>query len=110
MAGVETVCALLIAEISLSDHVQTVTTIAAFVLAMLYNPHVMHHAQEQIDAVVGPDRLPTFADCDALPYVQAIVRETLRWRPPAPLCKFLNNAKLCRLSLFVSTRKTVHAR
>ncbi|EGS17163.1 uncharacterized protein CTHT_0064770 [Thermochaetoides thermophila DSM 1495] len=42
-------------------------------------------AQEELDLVVGPDRLPTFDDLRNLPYIRAIVAETLRWRPVAVL-------------------------
>lgn len=41
-------------------------------------------AQRQLDAVVGRDRLPGFADRRRLPLVDAIVEEVLRWRPIAP--------------------------
>ncbi|KAF7372764.1 Steroid 17-alpha-hydroxylase/17,20 lyase [Mycena sanguinolenta] len=37
----------------------------------------------EIDAIVGEDRLPSFKDRPHLPFVEAIVRETLRWRPAA---------------------------
>ena len=56
-----------------------------FVLAMLNYPDVMHKAQAELDSVVGRERLPTFDDLGKLPYIHAIVRETLRWRPTAPL-------------------------
>ncbi|KAF8877442.1 cytochrome P450, partial [Infundibulicybe gibba] len=36
-------------------------------------------AQAELDATVGHDRLPAFADRDHLPYINAIVSETLRW-------------------------------
>ncbi len=56
-----------------------------FVLAMLNNPDVMRKAQAELDAVMGRDRVPTFEDADSLPYIRAVVRETLRWRPPSTL-------------------------
>ncbi|KAF7372780.1 Steroid 17-alpha-hydroxylase/17,20 lyase [Mycena sanguinolenta] len=37
----------------------------------------------EIDTIIGEDRLPSFKDRPRLPYVEAIVRETLRWRPAA---------------------------
>ncbi|KAJ6594884.1 cytochrome P450 [Mycena capillaripes] len=49
---------------------------------MLY-PQWIPRAQREIDAIVGEDRLPPFKDRLRLPYVEAIVRETLRWRPAA---------------------------
>jgi cytochrome P450 len=51
---------------------------------MIAFPEVQRRAQAEIDAVVGRDRLPAFADALHLPYVRAIIREILRWRPLAP--------------------------
>ncbi|PPQ98484.1 hypothetical protein CVT26_013885 [Gymnopilus dilepis] len=56
-----------------------------FVQAMLLYPDVMHKAQSQLDEVVGRDRLPSFDDQENLPYITAIVKELLRWRPIGPL-------------------------
>ena len=52
---------------------------------MLHNPHVLKAAQAELDGAVGPDRLPEYADAPQLPYVRALVCETLRWRPIAVL-------------------------
>lgn len=56
-----------------------------FALAMVKNPHVWKRAQVEIDAMIGTGRLPEFDDRQNLPYIDAIVRETLRWRPVVPL-------------------------
>jgi cytochrome P450 len=58
---------------------------ACFFLAMIVFPDVQRKAQEEIDRVVGPDRLPSFDDRDNLPYINAIVKEILRWHPVAPM-------------------------
>lgn len=63
----------------------TVSSITSFYLAMALNPLVQKKAQEEIDRVIGTERLPTFADRDQLPYVDAIVKEVLRWHPSAPM-------------------------
>jgi cytochrome P450 len=63
----------------------TVTAMMWCTLAMVAYPHAQRRAQAELDAVVGRARLPTFADAPYLPYVRAIVRETLRWRPVATL-------------------------
>ncbi|KAI6360389.1 hypothetical protein MCOR25_006758 [Pyricularia grisea] len=60
-------------------------SIQAFVLAMLLRPAVQAKAQAEIDSVVGSNRLPFFADRRKLPYVNALVKETLRWFPVAPM-------------------------
>ncbi|KAF7372925.1 Steroid 17-alpha-hydroxylase/17,20 lyase [Mycena sanguinolenta] len=52
-----------------------------FILACILYPKWIPHAQREIDAIVGEDRIPSFKDRSRLPYVEAIVRETLRWRP-----------------------------
>jgi len=63
----------------------TLTSLMWWTLAMVAFPDVQHRAQAQLDAVVGRARPPTFADAPRLPYVHAIIREVLRWRPPGPL-------------------------
>jgi cytochrome P450 len=37
-------------------------------------------AQQEIDAVVGSNRLPSFSDRDSLPYLEAVFQEVLRYR------------------------------
>jgi len=54
-------------------------------LAMLEYPETQARAVAELDAVVGPSRLPTFADYPHLPYIRAMAKELLRWRPVAPL-------------------------
>jgi len=63
----------------------TSSALIVFILAMVLYPDVMLRAQKEIDEVVGRDRLPNFGDYDKLPYIQATVKEVLRWRPVAPL-------------------------
>lgn len=52
---------------------------------MALHPEKQRKAQEEIDRVIGSDRLPTFKDRESLPYVEAIYREMFRWLPPLPL-------------------------
>ncbi|KAH9066193.1 cytochrome P450 [Lactarius vividus] len=63
----------------------TVSTLQTFILAMVLYPEVQRKAQAEIDQVVGNSRLPDFSDQDALPYVQAVLKEVLRWHPVVPL-------------------------
>jgi cytochrome P450 len=63
----------------------TGTTLAWWALAMIAHPEFQKRAQAELDAVVGRSRTPTFSDASTLPYIQALVRETLRWRPVIPL-------------------------
>ena len=49
-----------------------------FVMAMILYPDVQKRAQEEIERVVGLDRLPEHEDRESLPYVYAVVKESLR--------------------------------
>lgn len=48
-------------------------------------PDAQRKAQEEIDRVVGPDRLPEFEDLENLHYTRAIVLEAIRWMVVLPL-------------------------
>jgi len=63
----------------------TSAMMAFWVLAMLVYPETQARAQAELDAVIGRTRLPTFADYPHLPYIRAMVKELLRWRPIVPL-------------------------
>ena len=52
---------------------------------MMMYPEARRKAQAEIDRVIGGDRLPTMADQPSLPYVDALVKEVLRWNPVVPL-------------------------
>ena len=52
---------------------------------MINHPECQRRAQAEIEAVLGKHQLPSFEDEEALPYVTAIVKETLRWQPVTPL-------------------------
>ncbi|KIO29640.1 hypothetical protein M407DRAFT_21228 [Tulasnella calospora MUT 4182] len=47
-------------------------------------PSVQEKAQAEIYRIVGPDRLPTFDDQEGMPYLRAVVLETLPWSPSVP--------------------------
>lgn len=63
----------------------TVSTLSSFVLAMILFPQVQKKAQNEIDLVVGNKRLPGFEDQDNLPYLNALVKESVRWIPVTPM-------------------------
>jgi len=63
----------------------TTTSLMWWTFAMVAFPDAQRRAQAQLDAVVGRARPPTFADAPRLPYVGAIIKEVLRWRPTTPL-------------------------
>lgn len=51
---------------------------------MMLHPAVLKRARSEIDSVVGTDRLPTYSDRSQLPYVDAILKEVIRWRTIVP--------------------------
>ncbi|KIJ60731.1 hypothetical protein HYDPIDRAFT_98167 [Hydnomerulius pinastri MD-312] len=63
----------------------TVSSLSSFFLSMVLHPDVQAKAQAELDSVVGPGRLPDYNDRLSLPYINAIVKEVLRWNPVAPL-------------------------
>ncbi|KAL5382560.1 hypothetical protein DPSP01_006400 [Paraphaeosphaeria sporulosa] len=62
----------------------TVSSLMTFFLAIARFPDVQTKAQEELDRVIG-DRLPVSADRNQLPYIRALVSETHRWHPVAPM-------------------------
>jgi cytochrome P450 len=66
----------------------TASTIMSFFLAMLVYPEVQSKAQAEIDRVIGRERLPEMEDLESLPYVSAVVAESLRWLPVVPMGTF----------------------
>lgn len=57
---------------------QTTSALETFILAMLHHPDVYCKAQEEIDRVIGYERLPELADRDSLPYFEAVIMELYR--------------------------------
>lgn len=54
-------------------------------LCMVLYPEIQERARAEIDKVVKNDRMPNINDRPSLPYIDALVTESLRWYPPAPL-------------------------
>lgn len=57
----------------------------AVIFGLLLYPKIQKRAQAELDQVVGRNRLPDLRDIDSLPYINAIIKETLRWKTAAPL-------------------------
>jgi hypothetical protein len=53
-------------------------------MAMTLYPDVQRRAQEELNTVLPPGSMPTFADRPQLPYIEAVVREVVRWHPVSP--------------------------
>ncbi|EAT77745.1 hypothetical protein HBI56_194320 [Parastagonospora nodorum] len=63
----------------------TASTLCTAFLALVTHPETLQAAHSELDAVVGTNRSPTFDDEKDLPYLRALVKEVLRWRPVAVL-------------------------
>lgn len=55
------------------------------VLYLMQNPEVQRKAQQEIDRVVGKERLPAWDDIPNLPYTNLVLQETYRMNPLSPL-------------------------
>ncbi|KAF7505276.1 hypothetical protein GJ744_001063 [Endocarpon pusillum] len=63
-------------------------TINTFIMAMITHPEAQARAREEIDRVCtsgGSLRLPRMSDLLEMPYVAAMIKEILRWRPTVPI-------------------------
>ncbi|KAG1841908.1 cytochrome P450 [Suillus subalutaceus] len=63
----------------------TTSSLQAFLLAMVLYPDIQARARAEIDQVVRHDKMPCLDDRASLPYLDAILREILRWYPIVPL-------------------------
>ncbi|EED84236.1 predicted protein, partial [Postia placenta Mad-698-R] len=64
---------------------QTYSTVLVFIMAMALHPEKQQRAQQEIDRVIGIERFPRISDRAHLPYVNAVIKETMRWHPVLPL-------------------------
>ncbi|TGJ76804.1 hypothetical protein E0Z10_g10835 [Xylaria hypoxylon] len=63
-------------------------TMNTFIMAMIARPQAQKHAQAELDRVCTDGkslRLPQMTDSSEMPYVAAMVKEVLRWRPTVPV-------------------------
>ncbi|CAE6478309.1 unnamed protein product [Rhizoctonia solani] len=54
-------------------------------LALISHPKAQKRAHEELDAIYNEETLPRWEDEQGLPFVRAIVKEAMRWRPPVPM-------------------------
>ena len=66
-------------------YTQMTSITTSFFLAMILFPEVQARGQKEVEVVTHGLRLPTFADRPALPYVDFIMKELIRWAVPTPL-------------------------
>ncbi|KAJ1307503.1 hypothetical protein OPQ81_001602 [Rhizoctonia solani] len=56
--------------------------ISTVILALLQDTWSQDRARQEIDGIYDEDTLPRWEDEQKMPFVRAIIKETLRWRPP----------------------------
>ncbi|KAF8553149.1 cytochrome P450 [Imleria badia] len=59
--------------------------ITNMIMAAACYPEAQKRVQEELDMIIGRDRIPTWEDSESLPQVHAYIMEALRWRPVAPI-------------------------
>ncbi|KAG1858019.1 cytochrome P450 [Suillus subalutaceus] len=62
----------------------TSVAICTVLMAAAHFPEEQAKVQAELDAVIGRERAPTFADKPSLPRLEAFISEAFRWRPLAP--------------------------
>ncbi|QHO24268.1 hypothetical protein HN873_039790 [Arachis hypogaea] len=75
----------LILDIFVAGTDTSATNIEWALAELINNPHVMEKARKEIDLITANNRLIQESDLTNLPYLQAIVKETLRLHPVLPL-------------------------
>ncbi|KAG9048565.1 hypothetical protein FS837_012506 [Tulasnella sp. UAMH 9824] len=59
-------------------------TLRNFLLAMSLYPEVQARARQEVDRALGENGSPSFDNQADMPYIHAVVLESLRWNPPVP--------------------------
>lgn len=64
----------------------TTSNSVEFALAEMMNkPHILKKVQQEIDSVIGKDKIVEESDINKLPYLYLVMKETLRLHPVLPL-------------------------
>lgn len=71
-------------EIFLAGSETTSSTIEWALTELLRNPESMKKAKTELARVVGPKQKVEESDIDNLPYLKAVIKETMRLHPPIP--------------------------
>ncbi|WCJ35337.1 cytochrome P450 family 82 subfamily C polypeptide 4 [Euphorbia peplus] len=88
----------------------TTTTLTWAVSLLLNNPSTLKKAQEELDLNVGKDREVEESDIKNLVYIQAIIKETLRLYPVAPIIprEFMEDCTVAGYQVPAGTRLLVN--
>ncbi|XP_017420169.1 licodione synthase [Vigna angularis] len=73
---------------------------------LMKNPLVVEKARKEMESVVGKNKVVEECDCENLPYLQAIVKETFRLHPPVPMVNRICVAE-CKIENYVIPKNTL---
>ncbi|CAA0815211.1 Cytochrome P450 82C4 [Striga hermonthica] len=74
---------------------------------LLNHPNVMQRAQHEIDTNIGKHRWAQESDIHNLPYLQAVIKESLRLYPPGPISVPHEAAQDCRVMEYTIPKGTM---
>ena len=74
---------------------------------LLNNPDILNKAREEVDTQIGQEQLVDESDASKLPYVQAVILETLRLNPASPLLVPHLTSDDCTISNYKIPRDTI---
>ncbi|KAK7392829.1 hypothetical protein VNO78_21277 [Psophocarpus tetragonolobus] len=83
----------------------TAVTLEWSLAELINHPTVMEKAKKEIDSIIGKERIVMELDIENLPYLQAIVKETLRLHPPSPFV-LRESTKTCTIAGYDIPSKT----
>ncbi|BFG38730.1 hypothetical protein CerSpe_250040 [Prunus speciosa] len=101
-----------ILEIFLAGSETTSSTIEWALTELLCNPETLTKAKAELTQVLGPNRKVEETDIEKLPYLQGIIKETLRLHPPIPFLiprKAMEDTKFMNYSIPKNTQVFVNA-
>ncbi|KAL0379154.1 UNVERIFIED_CONTAM: Xanthotoxin 5-hydroxylase CYP82C4 [Sesamum radiatum] len=76
----------------------TTVTLTWALCLLLNNQHALKRAQEELDEHIGRERLVKESDLENLVYIKAIIKETLRIQPSAPLLSPRESVEDCTVA------------
>lgn len=76
----------------------TTSTVEWGIAELIRHPKILAQVQQELDSVVGRDRLVSELDLPRLTYFQAVIKETFRLHPPTPLSLPRIAAQSCEIN------------
>jgi len=73
---------------------------------LVRNPVKMKETQNELDRMIGHNRMVDECDTDNLPYLRAVVKETFRLHPPGPLLLPRRADSRCEIQGFLIPKHT----